>query len=52
MDYALAYQVSGNPAYADKAIALMQLSVNDGLTAITPDSGYQARNLLPGRGGE
>ena len=26
----------------------MQLSVNDGLNAITPDSGYQCRNLLPG----
>lgn len=48
MNYALAYQVSGDPTYADKAIALMQISVNDGLNAITPDSGYQCRNLLPG----
>ena len=47
-NYALAYQISSDPSYADRAIALMQLSVNDGMRAITGDSGYQARNLLPG----
>ena len=30
MDYALVYQITGNPAYADKAIALMQGWVNGG----------------------
>jgi hypothetical protein len=47
MDYALAYQVTGNPGYADKAITLMQLWVNGGLGTITGDSGYQVRVVLP-----
>src|SRR6266536_281618 len=40
MDYALAYQISGNTTYADKAITLMQGWMHDGLDAITADSGY------------
>jgi hypothetical protein len=47
IDYALAYQVTGNTWYADQAIALMQLWVNGGLGTITGDSGYQTRVVLP-----
>jgi PKD repeat protein len=48
MDYALAYQISGNMVYADKAITLMQAWVDAGIDAVTADSGYPVRTVLPG----
>src|SRR5579871_3841374 len=39
ISYALAYQVSGDPAEADKAIALMLKYANAGVSAISGDDG-------------
>jgi hypothetical protein len=46
-NFALVYQLTGNPAYARKAIALMQGMVDKSLAAITYDSGYGVRTVLP-----
>jgi hypothetical protein len=47
INHALAYQVTGNPAYADRVIAIMQRFVARGMPAITRDSGYDCRITLP-----
>src|SRR5438270_2915556 len=46
-NYALTFALTGDVQYAQKALALLLPSCADGLNAITPDSGYQARNALP-----
>jgi uncharacterized protein DUF4962 len=46
-NYALAYQVTRNSAYADRAIALMTASISHGMTSVTADQGYGARSVLP-----
>ncbi len=44
---ALAWQLTGQTAYADRTIALMQSLTNRDVTAIDRDDGYDARSLLP-----
>jgi hypothetical protein len=48
-NYALAYQITGNPAYADKAISLAQLDINMGMAALNQAGthGYDVRSILP-----
>ena len=47
-NYALAYQVTGDPAYAAKAIDLMTQSMAAGLGQVQPDSGYPCRSYFVG----
>lgn len=47
LNLALAYVVTTDPTYAQKALSLLMPSAADGLAAVTPDSGYQCRNALP-----
>jgi hypothetical protein len=48
MNYGLAYQVTGNTAYADRAIVLMQGIVDHfGGKPLDRDSGYDVRGVLP-----
>ena len=47
VNYALLYAVTGNTAYSDKAWSLMDQSMQVGLSQITGDNGYQARNYFP-----
>jgi hypothetical protein len=46
-NYSLAYQITGNPAYAAKAISIMEANVAKGLAAISYDAGYGTRTVLP-----
>lgn len=45
--YALAYQATGNPTYADRAIQLASVFINQWVGAITGDSGFPCRQVLP-----
>lgn len=46
IDYSLAYAVTGNAAYADRAISLTQNWINGGLASVTGDSGLKTRESL------
>jgi hypothetical protein len=47
INYALCYQVTGDLAYAQKALTLMQESMQSGLGQITRDSYYDCRTFFP-----
>ncbi len=47
-NYSLAYLITGSVPYADAALALLDLWSADPIGAISGDSGYQCRVVLPG----
>jgi hypothetical protein len=47
LDYALCYLVTGDTGYVPKAMALINMWINGGTGAVSPDSGYQCRAYFP-----
>jgi len=46
-NYCVAYAVTGNKLYSDKAWSLMSQSMADGIKQVTGDSGYPCRTYFP-----